>query len=189
MLCYWLEGGKQSFTCVFTSARYNESYHKEEYPSIYRMTSLYPHSFFPEVFQNRILLTTLAVWVLAQTTKVVLGVVKEKRFNFRWFIGTGGMPSSHAAGASALATSVGLEYGFNSPLFAVAAVFALVTMFDAQGVRRATGFQATILNKMMDDIYWKGQIEEQRLKELVGHTPIEVLAGFIFGTVCAMILY
>jgi acid phosphatase family membrane protein YuiD len=116
-----------------------------------------------------------------------LGVFKEKRFNFRWFIGTGGMPSSHAAGASALATSVGLEYGFNSPLFAVAAAFAMVTMFDAQGVRRATGYQATILNKMMDDIYWKGQIEEQRLKELVGHTPIEVLAGFIFGVICAMI--
>jgi len=153
------------------------------------MQALYPHSFFPEIFQNRILLTTLAVWFLAQSTKVLLGVIKEKRFNFRWFIGTGGMPSSHAAGASALATAVGLEYGFNSPLFAVAAAFAMVTMFDAQGVRRATGYQATILNKMMDDIYWKGQIEEQRLKELVGHTPIEVLAGFIFGVACAMILY
>ena len=149
----------------------------------------YPHSFFPEIFQNRIFLITLAVWFLAQSIKVVLGVFKERKFNFRWFIGTGGMPSSHAAGASALATSVGLEYGFNSPLFAVAAVFAMVTMFDAQGVRRATGYQATILNKMMDDIYWKGQIEEQRLKELVGHTPIEVLAGFIFGVLCAMVLY
>ena len=153
------------------------------------MSALYPHSFLPEILQNRILLVTLAVWFFAQSIKVVLGVIKEKRFNFRWFIGTGGMPSSHAAGASALATSVGLEYGFNSPLFAVAAAFAMVTMFDAQGVRRATGYQASILNKMMDDIYWKGQIEEQRLKELVGHTPIEVLAGFVFGTVCAMILY
>jgi acid phosphatase family membrane protein YuiD len=153
------------------------------------MLGLYPHSFFPEIFQNRILLITLVVWVLAQMIKVLLGILKEKKFNFRWFIGTGGMPSSHAAGASALATSVGLEYGFNSPLFAVAAAFAMVTMFDAQGVRRATGYQATILNKMMDDIYWKGQIEEQRLKELVGHTPIEVLAGFIFGVICAMILY
>jgi acid phosphatase family membrane protein YuiD len=153
------------------------------------MSGLYPHSFFPEIFHNRIFLITLAVWVLAQMIKVLLGVFKEKRFNFHWFIGTGGMPSSHAAGASALATSVGLEYGFNSPLFAVAAAFAMVTMFDAQGVRRSTGFQATILNKMMDDIYWKGQIEEERLKELVGHTPIEVLAGFVFGVVCAMILY
>jgi len=62
-------------------------------------------------------------------------------------------------------------------------------MFDAQGVRRATGTQASILNKMMDDIYWKGQIEEKRLKELVGHTPVQVLAGFIFGVIWAMILY
>jgi uncharacterized protein len=153
------------------------------------MLGLYPHSFFPEIIHNKILLITLAVWGLAQTLKVILGVFKEKRFNFRWFIGTGGMPSSHAAGASAMATSVGLEYGFNSALFAVAACFALVTMFDAQGVRRATGYQATILNKMMDDIYWKGQIEEQRLKELVGHTPIEVLAGLVFGVFCAMVLY
>ena len=153
------------------------------------MATISPHSFFPEIFQNRIFLITLIVWVLAQAVKVLLGVIKEKRFNFRWLIGTGGMPSSHTAGASALATSVGLGYGFNSPLFAVAAAFAMVTMFDAQGVRRATGFQATILNKMMDDIYWKGQIEEQRLKELVGHTPVEVLAGFIFGVICAVILY
>ena len=153
------------------------------------MLGLYPHSFFPEIFQNRIFLITLTVWVLAQMIKVALGIIKEKRFNFRWLIGTGGMPSSHTAGASALATSVGLRYGFNNPLFAVAAAFAMVTMFDAQGVRRATGFQATILNKMMDDIYWKGQIEEQRLKELVGHTPVEVLAGFAFGVICAMILY
>jgi len=153
------------------------------------MLGPYPHSFFPEIFQNRIFLITLTVWFLAQTIKVVLGVIKEKRFNFRWFIGTGGMPSSHAAGAAALATSMGLEYGFASPLFAVAATFAMVTMFDAQGVRRATGSQASILNKMMDDIYWKGQIEEKRLKELVGHTPVQVLAGFVFGVICAMILY
>ena len=153
------------------------------------MLGPYPHSFFPEIFQNRIFLITVTVWFLAQTIKVVLGIIREKRFNFRWFIGTGGMPSSHAAGASALATSVGLEYGFYSPLFAVAATFAMVTMFDAQGVRRATGSQASILNKMMDDIYWKGQIEEKRLKELVGHTPVQVLAGFIFGVICAMILY
>lgn len=153
------------------------------------MAGLYSHSFFPEIFHNRIFLITLAVWFLAQMLKVILGVIKEKRFNFRWLIGTGGMPSSHAAGASALATAVGLGYGFNSPLFAVAATFALVTMFDAQGVRRATGYQATILNKMMDDIYWKGQIEEQRLKELVGHTPVEVLAGFAFGVICAVVLY
>ncbi len=147
------------------------------------------HSFFPEVIHNRIFLITLSVWFLAQATKVLLGYFKEKRFNFRWFIGTGGMPSSHAAGAAALATSVGLEHGFDTALFAIAAVFAAVTMFDAQGVRRATGHQASILNKMMDDIYWKKQIEEKRLKELVGHTPTQVLAGLVFGITCAVVLH
>ena len=148
-----------------------------------------PHTFWPQVAHNRIFLITLTVWLLAQATKVVIGIFKEKRFNFRWFIGTGGMPSSHTAGASALATCVGMDQGFETAVFAVAASFAMITMFDAQGVRRATGQQATILNKMMDDIYWKGQIEEKRLKELVGHTPIQVLAGFIFGILCALILY
>jgi len=132
---------------------------------------------------------TLIVWALAQSSKVIIGIFKEKKFNFRWFIGTGGMPSSHAAGVTALATAVGLEHGFDSALFAVAASFAMVTMFDAQGVRHATGQQATILNKMMDDIYWKGQIEERRLLELVGHTPIQVLAGFLFGIFWTLILY
>ncbi len=148
-----------------------------------------PHNFFKEIAQNHIFIITLIVWGLAQTAKVVGGFFKEKRFNFRWFIGTGGMPSSHAAGASALATCVGLEHGFDSAIFAVAASFTMVTMFDAQGVRRSTGQQAGILNKMMDDFYWKGQIEDKRLRELIGHTPVQVLAGFIFGIVCALILY
>lgn len=98
------------------------------------------------------------------------------------------MPSSHAAGVTALATAVGLQNGFDSALFAISAVFSLVIMFDAQGVRRAAGQQATILNKMMDDI-WIGQLQEKRLIELVGHTPIQVLAGFVFGIVCTLILY
>ena len=145
--------------------------------------------FWTQIAHNRIFLITLVVWFLAQTVKVVIGFFQEKRFNFRWFIGTGGMPSSHAAGASALATCVGLDQGFDTTLFAVAASFALVTMFDAQGVRRATGQQATILNKMMEDIYWKGQIENKRLKELVGHTPVQVIAGLFFGVFCAALLF
>ena len=153
------------------------------------MFTRFSHDFWAEVFHNRILIITLMVWVLAQATKVIVGFFQEKRFNFRWFIGTGGMPSSHTAGASALATTIGLQQGFDTPLFALAATFALVVMFDAQGVRRSTGQQAWILNKMMDDIYWKGQIETKRLKEFVGHTPIQVVAGFFFGIVCALILF
>ena len=139
--------------------------------------------------QNRILSITIVAWVFTQTVKVTLGVIREKRFNFRWFIGTGGMPSSHAAGATALALSSGLELGFSSPVFALAFVFAMVTMFDAQGVRRSAGKQAGILNKVLEDIHWKGKIKEGKLKELLGHTPIEVMAGSIIGGLIALALH
>lgn len=140
-----------------------------------------------EVFHNKIFITTLSAWVVAQTIKVLIGVVSQKRFDFRWFVGTGGMPSSHTAGASCLATSIGLNCGFDSVYFALAASFAIVVMFDAQGVRRASGRQAQILNRIMDDIYWQGKIREGRLRELIGHTPIEVIAGFLLGVAIALI--
>ena len=139
--------------------------------------------------ENHILSVTVVAWVFTQTIKVTLGVIREKKFNFRWFIGTGGMPSSHAAGATALALSSGLELGFSSPVFALAFVFALVTMFDAQGVRRAAGEQAEMLNKIMEDIYFQGKIKEGKLKELLGHTPIQVIAGAVIGALVALALY
>jgi hypothetical protein len=144
---------------------------------------------FAELAKNKIFLTTLLTWAIAQTIKVVIGVIRQKRFDFRWFVGTGGMPSSHAAGASCLATAVGIEYGFDSAYFALAAAFAIVVMFDAQGVRRASGKQAHILNKIMDDIYWQGKVHEGRLRELIGHTPVEVIVGFLLGVVIACLAY
>jgi len=141
------------------------------------------------LFENKVLVSTLIAWIFAQCVKVILGVIREKRFNFSWFIGTGGFPSSHASGAGALAVSCGLNFGFFSPIFALAFVFALVTMFDAQGVRRATGKQAEILNKILDDIYWKGKIEQEKLKELIGHTPFEVIVGAIIGILVAIALH
>lgn len=95
------------------------------------------------------------------------------------------MPSSHAAGATALATSCGLHEGFGSVAFALSTVFALVTMFDAQGVRRSAGQQAVILNQILDDMYWKGKIEAERLFELIGHSPLQVIAGGVLGVVLA----
>ena len=131
-------------------------------------------------------MTTLSAWLIAQTIKVVIGVFRMKKFDFRLFIGSGGMPSAHAAGASCLATSVGLECGFDSVYFALAFAFAIVVMFDAQGVRRSTGKQASILNKVMDDIYWQGKIQEMRLRELIGHTPVEVIIGSFLGIAIAL---
>ena len=142
-----------------------------------------------EFLKNYIFWTSAAAWVIAQTLKVVLGVIREKRFNFRWFVGTGGMPSSHAAGVSALATSVGTTYGFDSGLFAIALTFTLIVMFDAQGVRLAAGRQAEILNKMLDDIYWKKKLDDDKLKELIGHTQVEVFAGAALGIIVSLLLY
>ncbi len=142
-----------------------------------------------EFSRNYIFWTSVAAWIIAQTIKVILGVFREKRFNFRWFVGTGGMPSSHAAGVSALATSVGVTYGFDSALFAVTLLFTLIVLFDAQGIRYSAGKQAEILNKMLDDIYWKKKLDEEKLKELIGHTHIEVFAGVALGIIISLLLY
>jgi uncharacterized protein len=136
---------------------------------------------FTQIAANKIFITTISAWLIAQTIKVSIGVVRERKFDFRWFVGTGGMPSSHTAGASCLATAIGMDCGFDSVYFALAASFAIVVMFDAQGVRRAAGKQARILNKITEDIYWRGRINENRLRELVGHTPIEVIIGALLG--------
>lgn len=132
-------------------------------------------------------MTTISAWLIAQTIKVIIGIFRQRRFDFRWFIGSGGMPSSHAAGAACLATSIGMDCGFSSVYFALSFVFAIVVMFDAQGVRRSTGKQASILNKIMDDIYWQGKIQEIRLRELIGHTPVEVIMGLFLGVAIALI--
>lgn len=140
------------------------------------------------LLDNRVLWATLAAWVVAQGIKVLLAVRRKHRFDVRWFLGTGGMPSAHSAGVSALTAAVGLERGFHTPVFAVALMFALVTMFDAQGVRRATGRQAVVLNKMIDELYAQGQVSQERVKELLGHTPTEVFVGALLGCVVAMVL-
>ena len=140
------------------------------------------------MFHNKIFMITVWVWAIAQIIKVIIGVVTEKRFNFRWFVGTGGMPSSHAAGVTALATTCGIQEGFQSAAFAIAAVFAIVTMFDAQGVRRSTGQQAVILNHILDNMY-EGRLEADRLKELIGHTPAQVLAGCLLGIFLGYFFY
>lgn len=138
---------------------------------------------------NRLFFVGFWSWVIAQTIKVFLGVLREKRFNFRWFVGSGGMPSSHAAMTTGLTTSIGLYQGFDSGLFAIAFAFMVITMFDAQGVRRQSGHQAEALNKIIDDLYANKGVQEERLKELFGHTPVEVFAGGFVGIVIALLFY
>ena len=144
---------------------------------------------FHQLANNRIFVITLSVWIIGQGIKMIINILRGKKFDFRWFLGTGGMPSSHAAGVAALATSCGLESGFQSGIFALAAVFAMVTMFDAQGVRRSTGEQAMILNKVIDDMYWHKRVEMGRIRDFVGHSPMQVLVGSLLGFGLAILFY
>jgi hypothetical protein len=144
---------------------------------------------FLQILNNKILWLTLLSWAIAQGIKIAIGLVREKRFNFIWIFRTGGMPSAHSAAVVALAFSLGKEIGFSSPIFAFASIFALITMFDAQTWRRSIGVQARILNRMIDDIHKKGRVGEDRLRELVGHTPVEVLVGALIGLLIPLIFY
>ncbi len=122
----------------------------------------------------------------AQVIKFFIFTIKSRKVNFKIFTTTGGMPSSHSAGVMGLATSVGLISGFDSIVFAIAIGFALITMYDAAGVRRAAGKTAACLNRMMEDFY-KHDVQAigGKLKELLGHTPFEVIMGALFGIVFA----
>ncbi len=126
----------------------------------------------------------------AQIIKFFIFTYKTKKINFKIFTTTGGMPSSHSAGVMGLSTSVGLIEGWDSIIFAVAIGYALITMYDAAGVRRAAGKTAACLNRMMEDFY-KHDVQAigGKLKELLGHTPLEVIAGAIFGILFACALH
>lgn len=141
----------------------------------------------PPFAVERAITAVLLSWLLSQLTKVFRGMRQEKRFNFRWIFDTGGMPSSHSATVASLATVVGLYYGFKTIPFLMACIYSIIIMFDAAGVRRSVGRQAAILNKMMEDVNKGREVPETRMKELLGHTPIEVFAGALVGIVLALI--
>ncbi len=131
----------------------------------------------------------VACGFLVQLSKVLTFLLREKRINVRRLVETGGMPSSHAASVSALSTCVGLVEGFDSVLFNVVVFFSLIVMYDAAGLRRAAGRQATLLNRILHEhIQLPGQPHE-RLRELLGHTPLEVLVGAIIGVLFSIALF
>jgi len=146
-------------------------------------------NFFKAIISNQALMSAFFAWLFCQSWKVFKKAKKEKKFSFKWFTLLGGFPSSHSASVSALATSIGLNYGFNSAIFALSSVFAIVVISDAQGIRRASGKQAEILNKIIDDLYNKRGFKVEYLKELIGHTPFEVFIGVILGISIAFLIY
>ncbi len=140
-----------------------------------------------QLLANPVLKVSFLAWFIAQTLKVFSTLVRERRLNFRRFVGAGGMPSSHSAFVTSLAAAIGQRTGWDTPLTALAWVFAMIVMYDAAGVRQAAGKQAEILNQIVDDLYHGGRVREDRLKELLGHSPVEVLAGAALGVVLAVL--
>ncbi|MDK2882386.1 MAG: uncharacterized protein PWP58_722 [Bacillota bacterium] len=137
------------------------------------------------LWQNKILLTALIAWALAQGLKVPFTLMTSRKWDFRRLISPGGMPSSHSALVSSLAVAVGRVKGFDAPETAIAFVFAFIVMYDSAGVRRAAGAQASVLNKIVDEVFHGGKFREERLRELLGHTPVEVFAGALLGLLVA----
>lgn len=141
-----------------------------------------------EWFKNSILVTAALSWFVAQLLKMIFVLLRDKKLDFYRMVGSGGMPSSHSAFVVSLAAAVGIREGFNSTLFAVSAVMALVVMYDAAGVRRAAGQQARLLNQIVER--WETddfENREKRLKELLGHTPTEVIGGAVLGALIGII--
>ncbi len=146
--------------------------------------------FMVELFSNRALLTALLGWVIAQILKVLVVLIKDKHFDIRRIVGSGGMPSSHSSFVVSLAVAVGHECGFASTTFAISAVFAFVVMYDASGVRRETGRQAEILNDIIENFGQDSpEMMGKRLKELIGHSPLEVFAGAVLGLLIGILMY
>jgi uncharacterized protein len=144
---------------------------------------------FGDILDNRVLLVALAASVIAQLIKLFVDLIRNRKVNLRILVGTGGMPSAHSALVAALATGVGITVGWGSAEFAIALLFALIVMYDAAGVRQAAGKQARILNQIIDEFFQeKHEFNEARLKELLGHTPVQVFAGSALGVVISYLV-
>lgn len=145
--------------------------------------------FFEALVSNRPLMCALVAWALAQCLKMVLFSILERRLTWRRLIETGGLPSSHSAFVSGLATAVGVQDGLGSSAFAIAAVFAGIVMYDAISLRREAGKHADVLNELLLLSFIRDAFEEREaLKELLGHTPIEVAAGLALGICTGLML-
>ncbi|GCE61064.1 divergent PAP2 family protein [Microcystis aeruginosa] len=144
---------------------------------------------FEQVLHNQILLVSLLACFTAQGLKALIELIRDGKVSLRYLVSSGGMPSAHSALVGALATGVGLQVGWSSAEFAIAALFAVIVMYDAAGVRQAAGKQARILNQIIDEMFQEGkEFNEERLKELIGHTPFQVLVGLSLGIGIAMVL-
>lgn len=143
-----------------------------------------------ELLRNRHLIVVAVAWFLAQGSKPVIYRVTQHKWDWHWLFSSGGMPSAHSAAFASLAAAVGILEGFDSAIFAIAVVTAIVVLYDAAGVRRSAGEQAKVLNQILEELFSGRPIAEEHLRELIGHTPFEVLMGATLGvTVSTLMLH
>lgn len=137
---------------------------------------------FGKILDNHVLMVALLACLIAQLSKIIVELARHGKVSLRVLTTTGGMPSAHSALVTCLAAGVGQTVGWASPEFAIATIFAIIVMYDAAGVRQAAGKQARILNQMIDELFREHPtFSEDRLKELLGHTPFQVIVGSILG--------
>lgn len=141
-----------------------------------------------QILDNQILLVAIAACLIAQVLKLIIDLIQNGKFSVKVLTTTGGMPSAHSALVTALAAGVGENLGWKSAEFAIATIFAIVVMYDAAGVRQAAGKQARILNQMVGELFSEDhKFNEEKLKELLGHTPVQVIAGSVLGVVISLL--
>lgn len=133
------------------------------------------------ILENEVLIASLLAWLIAQVLKVVVHRIRSGQLDFRMLTSSGGMPSSHSAFVAALTAGVGIQQGLDDPLFAACFVFSSIVMYDATGVRRAASQQARILNQIVEELFEGHPISQERLRELLGHTPVQVFFGALLG--------
>lgn len=143
-----------------------------------------------EILSNQLLVSAIAGWTVAQILKTLIDFALNRSFNMERLVGSGGMPSSHSATVCGLTTAAAIKYGVGSFEFAICFVLSMVVMYDATGVRRETGKQAKLLNSILmeNPLKLNAEVLQEKLKEYVGHTPLQVLAGAILGVILAMTL-
>ena len=143
-----------------------------------------------EILSNQVLVSAVAGWIVAQVLKTMLDFALNRTINWERMVGSGGMPSSHSATVCGLTTAAALHYGVSSFEFAVCFVLSMVVMYDATGVRRETGKQAKLLNSILSEnpLKLNAEVLQEKLKEYVGHTPLQVVAGAILGICLALVI-
>ena len=142
-----------------------------------------------QLLQNRVLMAGVSAWVIGQFLKFPLEYFFNKRWSWGIMFSSGGMPSSHSALVTAVALSIGFQDGFDTPIFALAMAMAMIIVYDAAGVRRQAGIHAERINEIMKNFIESRQFQEEDLKEMLGHTPFEVIAGVLLGVLISLVLF